>query len=280
MKEIEFIEQFLSENLGYVQEKYASRGALTVTSKRDANDLLTEVDLTLQKRAVDQIRESFPGDSIVAEEGEFSRFGPEMQGRCWVMDPIDGTNNFVRGMFPIFAVSLAFAMHGSPAAAGVLLPGTGDLFLAERGAGSFRNGKRMHVSDVQHAGHARMDLDFATREDRSELLRRAGDLMTEIGQIRCHGSAVASITQVATADIEAYLHMNLSPWDYAAAQVLVEEAGGRSSRLDGTPLYLFDQRAGVLLTNGAVHEELLDLINRSCPAQASPSPARSKSRVK
>jgi myo-inositol-1(or 4)-monophosphatase len=260
VRELEFIEQFLAANLQYVRDKYASRGALTVTSKRDANDLLTEVDLTLQKRAVDQIRENFPGDAIVAEEGEFSRFGPELQGRCWVMDPIDGTNNFVRGLFPIFAVSLAFAMRGVPAAAGVLLPGPGDVFLAERGSGTFRNGQRQTVSDVKAAANARMDVDFATRDDRVELLRRASDLMAGIGQIRCHGSAVASITQVATGDVEAYIHMNLSPWDYAAAQLLVEEAGGKATRLNGAPLYLFDQKAGLLISNGAVHEELLGML--------------------
>lgn len=260
MKEIEFIEHFLRQNLPYVREKYAARAAITVTSKSDANDLLTEVDLTLQKRAVEQIREFFPGDSIVAEEGEFCQYSTRLQGRCWVMDPIDGTNNFVRGLFPIFAVSLALAMRNVPVAAGVLLPGTGDVFLAERGEGAFRNGSRLSVSGVNQAAHARMDIDFATREDRFELLRRGSAVMTGIGQIRCHGSAVASITQIATADIEAYLHMNLSPWDYAAAQLLVEEAGGSSTRLDGSTLYLFDEKRGVLLSNGAVHDEILGLL--------------------
>lgn len=261
MREIEFIERFLRDNAGYVREKYASRGDITVTSKRDVNDLLTEVDLTLQKRAVSQIQEAFPGDTIVAEEGEFANFSHNPQGRCWVMDPIDGTNNFVRGIFPIFAVSIGFAIQGRPVSAGVFLPGTNDVLLAERGKGSFRNGKRMRVSDVQQAAEARVDLDFSTIADREELLHRGRRVITSVGQMRCHGSAVASISQVATGDIEAYLHMSLCPWDYAAAQLLVEEAGGMATRLDGSTLYLFDGKQGVLISNGAVHQEILGLVD-------------------
>jgi myo-inositol-1(or 4)-monophosphatase len=255
MRELTFIEEFLRENAAYARDKFAARDGLTVTTKSDPTDLLTEVDLTLQKRATDRIRALYPGDVIVAEEGEFARMPKDPQARCWVMDPIDGTNNFVRGLFPIFGVSIAFAKGGQAVAGGVCLPGTGDLFLAERGAGAFRNGRRLQVSEVQSVSEARIDMDFSTVADRRGMVERGAALLCGAGQLRCHGSAVASICQIASGDIDAYVHMTLHPWDYAAAQLMVEEAGGMATRHDGTPLALFDGRKGVIISNGAIHEE-------------------------
>lgn len=255
MTELAFIESFLRENAPYAREKFLAREHLTVTSKSDPTDLLTDADLTLQKRATERIRAEFPGDSIVAEEGEFSVLPKDPSGRFWVMDPIDGTNNFVRGLFPIYGVSIAFAKGGQTLAAGVALPGTGDFFFAERGAGAFRNGQRLRVSEVQSVAEARVEMDFSTLEERRNLLERGAALLCGAGQLRCHGSAVASICQVATGDIDAYVHMTLHPWDYAAAQLMVEEAGGMATRHDGTPLLLFDGRQGVVISNGAIHEE-------------------------
>lgn len=260
MNELQFIENFLRDNAAYARDKFAMRGDLTVTAKTDPNDLLTEVDLTLQKRATDRIRSLFPNDTIVAEEGEFSKLPSDPKARCWVMDPIDGTNNFVRGLFPIFGISIAFAQGGRAVAGGVSLPGTGDLFLAERGQGAFRNGQRLRVSEVQAVGEARIDMDFSTPSDRHDMVTRGAELLCVTGQLRCFGSAVASICQIATADSDAYIHMSLSPWDYAAAQLMVEEAGGMATRHDGSPLELFDGRKGVIISNGAIHEELQGLL--------------------
>jgi myo-inositol-1(or 4)-monophosphatase len=267
MTEIEFIKRFLEENIGYARDKFQDRSSLTVTSKRDATDLLTEVDLTLQKRAVDQIRSTFPGDEIVAEEGEFSKIPSHSNARCWVMDPIDGTNNFVRGAFPIFAISLAFAIHGRTVAGGLALPGTGEVYLAEEGQGAFVNGERLQVSQVQNLSEARVDLDFGWLADRAAWLERGQDLLSQSGQLRCHGSAVATLAQVASGDMDAFVHMTLHPWDYAAGMLVVEEAGGVSSRLDGKALKLFDGKEGVLITNGAIHKEILRLVKRQGPTQ-------------
>lgn len=262
MTEIGFIKKFLEDNMSYARDKFAGRAAITVTSKRDANDLLTEVDLTLQKRAVDQLRTIFPGDDVVAEEGEFARMPSDPGARCWVMDPIDGTNNFVRGIFPVYAISLAFAIHGRAVAAGIGLPGTGDIYFAEEGGGSYSGTRRLVVSEVQSLGEARVDLDFGGVSDRAAWLDRGQEIIRHAGQLRGHGSAVASIGQIASADLDAFLHMTLNPWDYAAAQLIVEEAGGMASRLDGKPLRLFDGKQGVLISNGAIHKEMLRLIRK------------------
>lgn len=260
MTELAFIESFLHANTAYALEKFRGRAGVTVAEKRDANDLLTEVDLTLQKRAVEALREQFPGDRIVAEEGEYAEIPTHTPPRAWVMDPLDGTNNFVRGLFPVFGISLAFAVEGAAVAGGVALPGEHTILTARRGAGAAMDGARLQVSQVQSVADARIDFDFSGRHDREALLGRASELFRQAGQVRCHGSAVASICQIATSDCDAYVHMSLHPWDYAAAQLIVEEAGGMASRLDGSPLELFDGKQGVLISNGAIHEELLALL--------------------
>jgi myo-inositol-1(or 4)-monophosphatase len=262
MKEIQFIENFLRENRAYVREKYAAKKELIVTSKLDANDLLTEVDLTIQKRIVDEIRSVFPGDNILAEEGDLNVAPKRAPERCWVIDPIDGTANFVRGMFPIFAISVAFTRNGVATAAGVLFPESGDLLLAEQGGGAMRNGTKLKVSQVADPASARLDVDFGILSDRRPSFDRFTNLMCHTGQLRCHGSAVASLCQVATGDIDAYVHVTLHPWDYAAAQLLVEEAGGMATRLDGGPLRVFDGQKGVIITNGALHAPMMRLLTR------------------
>ena len=261
MSEIALIEAFLKENADYVRDKYAVKSTITVASKADANDLLTEVDLTIQKRFVDRIAHECPGDVIVGEEGEYTRFPENPDARAWVIDPIDGTYNFMRGLFPIFGVSIAFSIGGAVLAGGVLFPATDRTFLAAYGAGSYCNGKRLHVSDVQQVNEARIDVDFCGPVDRMTLMKTAPDLIAKVGMIRCHGSAVASICEIASGDADGYLHMTLNPWDYAASQIIVEEAGGMASRLDGSPLELFDGRQGVIISNGAIHHEVLASLN-------------------
>jgi myo-inositol-1(or 4)-monophosphatase len=262
MRELEFIEKFFRENRAYVREKYASKKDLIVTSKLDANDLLTEVDLTIQKRIVDDIRNRFPGDDILAEEGDLNVTPKSAPARCWVIDPIDGTANFVRGLFPIFAISVAFTRNGKTAAAGVLFPESGEMLLAARGAGATRGGKRLRVSSVQEPAEARLDVDFGILSDRQPSFDRFTRLLCNTGQLRCHGSAVASICQIATGDIDAYVHVTLHPWDFAAAQLIVEEAGGTATRLDGAPLEVFDGKKGVMISNGALHAPMMRLLTR------------------
>jgi myo-inositol-1(or 4)-monophosphatase len=118
----------------------------------------------------------------------------------------------------------------------------------------------LRVSDVQHLAEACVEIDFSGVEDKKAFLSRASNVIRQSGQIRCQGAAVGGICQIATGDVDGYLHMSLFPWDYAAAQLIAEEAGAMATRLDGSPLRVFDGREGVLISNGAVHEALLGCI--------------------
>jgi len=260
LKEIEFIETALSQVSDYVREQYARRESLDVATKADATDLLTEADLGVQDRLVEQIRQVFPADAIVAEERGMAGAPDDPDVRCWVIDPIDGTQNFVRGLLPVFGVSLAFAVAGQSVAGGVALPVTDDTFLAERGAGAFHDGRRLHVSNVTSLALARVEVDFATPTERPPTLARVQGLLCATGQIRSSGAAVVDLCSIAAGESDAYFHAGLEPYDYAAGQIILEEAGGRTSRLDGSPLRLFDAKRGVLASNDALHGELIDAV--------------------
>lgn len=260
MTEIAFIEHFLRENAAYVRERYRCRGEVTVTAKAHASDLLTEVDLTVQKRAAEQIAAAYPGDRFIGEEEGAEGLPEDRSGRCWLIDPIDGTYNFVRGLFPVFAISIAFVTDGLARAAGVLLPELDALLLAERGAGAKRNGKRLRVSDVRRLEACGLILDVPGPAHRELLLERGAAVVRGVGQVRAYGSSVAAICSVATGDADAYMNFHINAWDFAAAQLILEEAGGRASRLDGKPLYPLEPANGALFSNGAVHAGLLELL--------------------
>lgn len=256
MSEIEFIRATLDELAVFVRQKYAMRESLSMTAKGEPNDLVTEVDLAVQEEIQRRIEQAFPRDAIVGEEHGMTGFPEGKDTRAWVIDPIDGTQNFVRGLFPAYGISLAFAIGGLPVAGGVAVPGNGQLFHAEKGNGAFRNGERIRVSGVDQISHVRAEVDFAGMVDRVATLRAFGPLIEEVGQVRCHCAAVIGLCSIATGDMDAYVHVTLNPWDYAAGMIVVQEAGGMVTRLDGAVINLFDGGQGVLGSNGKIHNEL------------------------
>ena len=261
--EYEFIKKSLFVLMPYVAERYGDRPKVSVWSKSDANDLLTEVDEEVQRRLTKLIGEAFPGDAILGEELGMSGMPADPKGRCWVLDPIDGTQNFVRGLFPAFGISIAFAADGNVRAGGVGMPMTGDVFLAERGRGATRNGNPLAVSSVDALGLARVEIDFGNPAIREETLARFTKLAIHAGQVRCHCAAVVGLCSVATGDMDGYFHVALAPWDYAAAALIVEEAGGRVTHLDGSALNLFGADKSLLATNGRIHDESLGIVTRA-----------------
>jgi myo-inositol-1(or 4)-monophosphatase len=265
MTDIEFIQQTLDDLAVFVRQKYAARGDLSIKAKADPNDLVTEVDLAVQEEIQKRIQTSFPGDAIVGEENGMTGFPAGADTRAWVIDPIDGTQNFVRGLFPSYGISLGLAIGGIPVAGGVAVPGSGDLFLAEKGKGAFRNGERIRVSAVDRIDHVRAEVDFAGMVDREATVKHFGPFIVKVGQVRCHCAAVIGLCSIATGDMDAYVHVTLNPWDYASSMIVVQEAGGMVTRLDGSPINLFDGRDGVLGSNGAIHSALSALAMEGAP---------------
>jgi len=263
MKELAFIENMLNDLAPFVRDQYANRQHVDVSRKTSPTDLVTAVDIEVQRRTMERLDAAFPGDALMAEELNMTDPPADLNARCWVMDPIDGTGNFVRGLFPMFGISLAFVQGGKVLAGAVSLPVLDLLFVAEKGGGAFRNGARMKVSDIDAVEAARIEIEFSSRALRERTICAVRPLFLNTGNLRAHGSAVAGLCSVANGDMEAYVHAALSPWDYAAGILIIEEAGGVVTRWDGGPIRLFDGKTTLLASNKALHARFLASLTNS-----------------
>ncbi|MBI1872809.1 MAG: inositol monophosphatase [Acidobacteria bacterium] len=231
--------------------------ALQVSKKGDI-DLVTEVDLEIEKMLRDLIAERFPHHTVLAEEfGQGDR--PSEDAPCWIFDPIDGTTNFAHGL-PIFCASLALEVDGQLIVGAVYDPAREELFTAERGQGARLNGVPLSVSQTKTVGDALLVTGFPynVQQRIDELVGLFGTFLARSRAVRRLGSAALDLCYVAAGRMDGFWEQSLHAWDTAAGALLVEEAGGTVTGVDGQP---FDVRSGhVLASNGQIHEELLTTI--------------------
>ncbi|MCP4514998.1 MAG: inositol monophosphatase, partial [Delftia sp.] len=176
----------------------------------------------------------------------------------WVVDPLDGTTNYSRRM-PIFCVSIGLLHQGQLELGVVYDPLREHLFAAQRGRGATLNGEPLRVSSMDQIGFSVVGLDWAhSHADRREILARLGRIAPACGTLRGLGSAALGLCYVAAGWIEAYFHVGIKPWDIAAGLLLIQEAGGRVTDLEGVPWQPWGQR--LLVSNGRVHDALLELM--------------------
>lgn len=225
--------------------------------KKGTIDLVTEIDVAVERMFRAMIRERFPGHRVLAEElggGEepASRF-------CWIFDPLDGTTNFAHGL-PIFCSSLALEADGRIEIAAVYDPTRQELFTAERGEGARLNGAPLRVSASATLIDSLLCTGFPydVHGALDEVVGLFGDFVGRARAVRRLGSAAIDLCYVAAGRLDGFWEQRLQPWDVAAGTLLVEEAGGRVTGLDGSPL---DVRAGhVLASNGRIHDQMIDTI--------------------
>ncbi len=260
MDELDFIASTLAEASELIQTKYANRSQLSYEQKEVA-DLLTRADLDVQQLIEARLAAAFPGQAIVAEEEGRDQIPDGARTRCWIIDPIDGTYNFVRDLFPTFGISLACTEGGQPIAGGISLPGLAQIYLAQKGQGATCNDKPLAVSHCDQLQNALISIDYSKPSKRDLTMQPNAALAHAAGQVRAPGSAVTGLCAVAAGHAEAHFDAGLQPWDIAAGALLVTEAGGRVSRADGTALDLLDGRQGLLASNGVLHDELLRRLN-------------------
>jgi myo-inositol-1(or 4)-monophosphatase len=227
--------------------------------KKGAIDLVTEVDVEVERTFRAMIAGRFADHRVLAEEMAVAADEADRRGACWVFDPLDGTTNFTHGL-PIFCASLALEIDGRPEIAAVYDPSRRELFTAERGGGARLNGVPMRVSSAETLIDSLLCTGFPyTVHDRPEqLLALFGAFIRRARAVRRLGSAAIDLCWVAAGRLDGFWEQLLRPWDLAAGALLVEEAGGRVSRMDGGP---FDSRSGqVVASNGAIHEQMLETI--------------------
>ncbi|MFP3907371.1 MAG: inositol monophosphatase family protein [Acidimicrobiales bacterium] len=247
-------------------ERVASAGAehlrtwmhhadLAVSSKDTPTDLVTDVDRSCETLVVDLLTSARPDDGLVAEEGSsiVGRSGVE-----WVVDPLDGTTNFVYG-HPGFSVSIAAVVDGRPSVGVVADPLSGDLFSARAGGGATRNGTVLGLGTPPDLAHALVATGFSydagQRRHQAEVLTT---VLPRIRDIRRMGGAALDLCSVACGRVDAYYERGLQPWDMAAGWVIAAEAGARVGDLDGgapsatcclaAHPVLFDALAALLVT--------------------------------
>jgi len=228
--------------------------------KKGAIDLVTEVDLAVEQMFRALIAERHPDHDVLAEELGASSTGARHR---WVFDPIDGTTNYAHGI-PIFCAALALEIDGVAEIGAVYDPNRRELFTAERGAGASLNGQPLHTSAIETLADSVLVTGFPysirEAERQRDLLALFSGFLGEARAVRRLGSAAIDLCWVAAGRMEGYWEQSLGPWDMMGAALIVQEAGGRVTGIDGGPL---DAYAGHLLaTNGHVHEEMLRVIGR------------------
>lgn len=238
----------------------ARAGAERVRTKSGVGDLVTAVDEAAEAAILARIRADFPGDAVVAEESAQAAVGA---GRRWIVDPVDGTVNFVHG-HPFVCVSIALADDEGLAVGVVHAPVLGEVFHAVRGGGAFLNDRPMRVSSVAEPSGALLATGFPFREGKGDVgayLRLVGEALRGTHGVRRDGAAALDLAFVAAGRLDGFFEIGLSPWDVAAGALLVMEAGGRVTGWPGDVAGPVES-GRVLASNGALHGWLAALVGR------------------
>lgn len=237
---------------GDVVSRYYREG-VTMRSKESYN-LVSDADVEAEHAIVATIRHAFPQHAILGEEAHQATVDSE---HLWVIDPLDGTNNFAHRV-PQFAVSVAYYRAGRAECGVVYQPLRDEWYVASRGKGAYHNGQRVAVSDCNRLDEILVGVGFYY--DRGlimeETLGAIRDLFhAQIHGIRRFGSAALDLCWVGLGSFGAFFEFELAPWDFAAGRLFVEEAGGKVTTCHGQPLEL--GKSSILATNGCVHEQVL-----------------------
>lgn len=239
-KEIVFSEEKLSE---IVAKGYA--------------DFVTGVDLAVQTYIQGRLCEMYPDIQFMGEEGEKSKI--DFSGKIWILDPIDGTSNLIHHL-NMSAVSLALVENNKAVFGVVYNPFTDEMFWAEKGAGAYYNGKPIHVSDKKTVKESFVSVGTSPYDEdlREKSLIVIANLLRNCTDIRRMGAAALDLSYIAMGKFDCFYEEILRPWDYAAGAIIIEEAGGKITDLEGNALS-YEKSRGILASNGYTHEELQKL---------------------
>ncbi len=238
-------------------------------------DFVSEVDLRTEVAILARLRPALPGVTVLAEESASSVGAEARQGLCVVIDPLDGTTNFLHG-FPEYAVSIGVLEDGRPVAAVVLHVPRNECFTATLGGGAFIDGRPCRVSTITDPQRALIGTGFPFK-DPDEIppyQLQMSRVMAGVSGVRRPGAASLDLASVAAGRFDAFWETSLSPWDFAAGMLLVTEAGGLVSTVDGDPLDP-TQPSSVLAGNPVMHPWLRERLHDPLhsPSPVVPPPA-------
>jgi myo-inositol-1(or 4)-monophosphatase len=225
---------------------------------KGTNDFVTEVDRAAEQAIIEILLEAYPGHGILAEESGRER-GAQDSDFLWIIDPLDGTTNFIHG-FPVYAVSIALAFRGKVEQAVVYDPTRNDLFYASRGRGAFLNDRRLRVSKRTRMAEALVGTGFPFRkgDNFKRYLKIFEEVMQSCAGMRRPGAAALDLCYVAAGWYDAFFEMGLSPWDVAAGSLIVTEAGGLVGNFTGDADFLFQRE--VVAGNPKIYAQLVQTL--------------------
>jgi myo-inositol-1(or 4)-monophosphatase len=228
--------------------------------KKGAIDLVTEIDVQVEREFRQMIGERFPDHSVLGEEMSKEEDHAQRAEFCWVIDPIDGTTNFAHGL-PIFCASLALERNGEAQVGAIYDPNRRELFTAQRDLGAWLNGAPLQVSNASTLIDSLLVTGFhySIQKNPEELVGLFGEFVKRARGMRRLGSAALDLCYVAAGRFEGFYEQRLRAWDVAAGALIVQEAGGRVTSSSGD---VFRSDAGsILATNGRIHDEMLQTIS-------------------
>jgi myo-inositol-1(or 4)-monophosphatase len=235
-------------------------------AEKGASDFVTHVDQEAERRILDRIRHRFPDHHYIAEEASTAPGAAPLADLnalewAWIIDPLDGTTNYLHG-YPMYAVSIGVAHRGQPAAAVVLNSASGEVWSAVRGGGAHRNGRPIRVSAIGRLEQALIGTGFPFKS--LDLLPLYTDqfqvALRSTSGVRRAGSAALDLCHLASGWFDGFWELTLAPWDVAAGTLIVREAGGVVTRLDGGSDVL--GHGSILAGNPAIHGALAGLLRQ------------------
>lgn len=237
----------------------ASAGIRNKTTDDEYQGIVTQADVEAERAIVTKIQNTFPGHRFLAEEEHATTLDAE---HLWIIDPLDGTNNFAHGI-PHFAVSVAYYRQGIAESGVIMNPSTGDVFAAQQGRGAWWNGHSVSVNSHQTLAETMLAVGFYY--DRGAMMKSTLKAIDELFEqnihgIRRFGTAALDIVQVGLGRFGGYFEYQLSPWDFAAARLFLEEAGGKITTCSNTALPL--AKTSVLASNSILHPALLEIVSK------------------
>ena len=228
-------------------------------------DFVTFVDQEAEAEILAHIRRAFPGHQILAEESADQRGDgaaePALAEWTWIVDPLDGTTNFLH-QFPMYCASVALLHRGEPVAAAVVASATDDEWTASQAGGAYRNGARVQVSETDVLGRALIGTGFPFKVPHilPQYLRQFEHIIRQVSDLRRGGSAALDLCFLASGYLDGFWELDLRPWDYAAGVLMIREAGGEVSGLHGAPAWS-PAGGGLIAGNSYVYSQLVRMLS-------------------